>query len=105
MDTVRTVYSVSRSKPGSDVAAETTALAAASLVFEKYMLNTPNYFDYSKTFGHRGASSNQFLKLSIQTNKLLCRDIISRLVVYNIKSYCHFGGLFEHMQLFFWKSY
>ncbi|KAI3785042.1 hypothetical protein L1987_44151 [Smallanthus sonchifolius] len=42
MDTVRTVYSVSRSKPGSDVAAETTALAAASLVFEKYMLNTPN---------------------------------------------------------------
>ncbi|KAF5792215.1 putative cellulase [Helianthus annuus] len=36
MDTVRTVYSVSRNKPGSDVAAETAAaLAAASLVFRK----------------------------------------------------------------------
>ncbi|KAL8250736.1 hypothetical protein R6Q59_034429 [Mikania micrantha] len=36
MDTVRTVYSVSRTKPGSDVAAETAAaLAAASLVFRK----------------------------------------------------------------------
>ncbi|KAL7605410.1 hypothetical protein Lser_V15G19110 [Lactuca serriola] len=34
MDTVRTVYSVSRTKPGSDVAGETAAaLAAASLVF------------------------------------------------------------------------
>ncbi|KAI3758760.1 hypothetical protein L6452_06332 [Arctium lappa] len=34
MDTVRTVYSVSRTKPGSDVAAETAAaLAAASMVF------------------------------------------------------------------------
>ncbi|XP_062152016.1 endoglucanase 9-like [Alnus glutinosa] len=36
MDTVRTVYSVSSSNPGSDVAAETAAaLAAASLVFKK----------------------------------------------------------------------
>lgn len=34
MDTVRTVYSVSRTKPGSDVAGETAAaLAAASMVF------------------------------------------------------------------------
>jgi len=34
MDTVRTVYSVSSSNPGSDVAAETAAaLAAASIVF------------------------------------------------------------------------
>nr|DAD24938.1 TPA_asm: hypothetical protein HUJ06_026402 [Nelumbo nucifera] len=36
MDTVRTVYSVSQSNPGSDVAGETAAaLAAASLVFRK----------------------------------------------------------------------
>jgi endoglucanase len=36
MDTIRTVYSVSSSNPGSDVAAETAAaLAAASLVFKK----------------------------------------------------------------------
>ncbi|XP_071731389.1 endoglucanase 9-like [Rutidosis leptorrhynchoides] len=36
MDTARTVYSVSKTKPGSDVAAETAAaLAAASLVFRK----------------------------------------------------------------------
>ncbi|KAM7461534.1 hypothetical protein LguiA_029655 [Lonicera macranthoides] len=36
MDTVRTVYSVSASNPGSDVAGETAAaLAAASLVFRK----------------------------------------------------------------------
>lgn len=36
MDTARTVYSVSRTKPGSDVAGETAAaLAAASLVFRK----------------------------------------------------------------------
>lgn len=36
MDTVRTVYSVSSSNPGSDVAGETAAaLAAASLVFRK----------------------------------------------------------------------
>lgn len=36
MDTVRSVYSVSASNPGSDVAGETAAaLAAASLVFRK----------------------------------------------------------------------
>lgn len=36
MDTVRSVYSVSASNPGSDVAAETAAaLAAASIVFRK----------------------------------------------------------------------
>ena len=36
MDTVRTVYSISASNPGSDVAGETAAaLAAASLVFRK----------------------------------------------------------------------
>ena len=36
MDTARTVYSVSASKPGSDVAGETAAaLAAASMVFQK----------------------------------------------------------------------
>lgn len=36
MDTIRTVYSVSPSNPGSDVAAETAAaLASASLVFRK----------------------------------------------------------------------
>jgi len=36
MDTIRTVYSVTSSKPGSDVAGETAAaLAAASLVFRK----------------------------------------------------------------------
>ena len=36
MDTARTVYSVSASKPGSDVAGETAAaLAAASMVFRK----------------------------------------------------------------------
>lgn len=41
MDTVRSVYSVSQTNPGSDVAGETAAaLAAASMVFRKV---DPNY--------------------------------------------------------------